>query len=327
MRYSLRLHLGTRSNRKRKPVQRYSPATVLRKRIRKPRRMQQQQRQSRPNRNASSNRHPPNLRITSSHQSNDSDELQEPEGVVDPIFPYSIPVRVVSPYEAHLDYVDRRTNSDKFYVIQLVENGCNFDVCTKWGRRGTVGSYKIERTLDRQDGIKQFEIKFKSKTGLRFDDRGARELDGKYRMTRRLHEAGAGLGEVAVSLMWDNNDSTRNDLDLHVVCPSGEVIMYSHKQSTCGGFLDVDRQQAANEPIENIVFSRAPSGSYKVMVHNYSANHINPTPFRVGLTLDGKREIIEGIMPPRPKVYPKPHDRNPAGLQQKLWRLVREFIR
>ena len=41
----------------------------------------------------------------------------------------------------------------------------------------------------------------------------------------RLSREGAMTGDVQISLMWENF----NDLDLHVVCPSGERIRWQQK--------------------------------------------------------------------------------------------------
>ena len=53
---------------------------------------------------------------------------------------------------------------------------------------------------------------------------------------KALEQAKAKSGEVQVSLFW----SSKNDLDLHVVCPSGERIFYGNRNPASGGRLDVD---------------------------------------------------------------------------------------
>ena len=50
-------------------------------------------------------------------------------------------------------------------------------------------------------------------------------------LVERLEREGAKSSEVQVSLLWDNY----NDLDLHVLCPSGERIHGGNKISECGG--------------------------------------------------------------------------------------------
>jgi len=93
---------------------------------------------------------------------------------------------------------------------------------------------------------------------------------------------------VAISLMWDNTNKRKlNDLDLHVTPPSGEKIWYQHKKSKCNGVLDVDRQQDCRDPVENIVWKKAPKGPYKVQVVNYVGNHNDAVKFDVGICIDG----------------------------------------
>ena len=71
-------------------------------------------------------------------------------------------------------------------------------------------------------------------------------------LQERLNREGAMTGDVQISLMWENF----NDLDLHVVCPSGERIHGGNKLSECGGELDVDAnvRPDTKKPVENVVW-------------------------------------------------------------------------
>lgn len=83
---------------------------------------------------------------------------------------------------------------------------------------------------------------------------------------RIVREGGNVKGTVNISLMWDNIiGSQAADLDLHVVCPSGELISHARRKSKCGGELDVDKQIRDIEPVENVAWKKEPEkGSYKV---------------------------------------------------------------
>lgn len=103
-----------------------------------------------------------------------------------------------------------------------------------------------------------------------------RELDS------RLDRESAKTGDVQVSLMWSN----RNDVDLHVLTPSGELINFAHRRSECRGTLDVDMnaERHSDKPVENIFWptGQAPHGTYKVYVHLYAVKGGPvPTPFQV----------------------------------------------
>ncbi len=111
----------------------------------------------------------------------------------------------------------------------------------------------------------------------------------------RLRRQGAHSGSIQVSLMWRNG----NDLDLHVMPPSGETIWYSHKRSACHGWLDVDMNASGPEsdtPVENIVWrGNAPYGDYRVFVHHF-ANHGSPDPtaYKVRVVINGRMHLFEG---------------------------------
>lgn len=101
----------------------------------------------------------------------------------------------------------------------------------------------------------------------------------------RLEREGAQSSDVQISLMWNNY----NDLDLHVVCPSGERIHGGNKTSACGGELDVDANVRAEtrKPVENVFWEegKAPAGKYQVYVHHYKKHNKrrskDPTKFQV----------------------------------------------
>ncbi len=98
-------------------------------------------------------------------------------------------------------------------------------------------------------------------------------------IVQRLREVGAQFGDPQFSLAWNNT----NDLDLHVIDPTGFEIYFQKRQSPSGGELDVDANAGGtdltNRPVENIYWwaGNAPSGVYKVYVHHF-ARHGAPDP-------------------------------------------------
>jgi len=95
-----------------------------------------------------------------------------------------------------------------------------------------------------------------------------------------LQSAGAKVGKVTVSLLWNSTD----DLDLHVISPLGDEISYQNKQSSIsGGMLDVDRQVSSfvQNPIENIYWDNPPRGHYTVKVVAYQKRESNTATIKV----------------------------------------------
>lgn len=137
---------------------------------------------------------------------------------------------------------------------------------------------------------------FPSKT---FEERKA-DIDAEIR--QRVMKAGGQYDDVDIraSLLWNN----RNDLDLHVITPGGEEISFSNKQSSCGGWLDVDCnvQGQTVKPVENIRWAKgkAKAGRYRVIVQNYrfwERSHA-PTQFKVELAVGGEIQHIKGVISP-----------------------------
>ncbi len=159
-----------------------------------------------------------------------------------------------------------------------------------------------ERELERQDELAEAEEERISeiealKESEVMEAQIASEVADK-ELEKRLAREGAKTSEVQVSLMWDNY----NDLDIHVLCPSGERIHGGNKISECGGELDVDAnvRPETKKPVENIVWPdfKAPPGSYKVYVHHYKKHNKrrskDPTKFRVVCNAGGQITHYEG---------------------------------
>jgi hypothetical protein len=122
-------------------------------------------------------------------------------------------------------------------------------------------------------------------------------------LQERLEREGARSSDVQVSLMWNNF----NDLDLHIVCPSGERIHGGNKISKCGGELDVDAnvRPESKKPVENVYWPEgtAPAGQYQVYVHHYKKHKKrrskDPTKFQlivnsVGDVMEYKAALTHG---------------------------------
>ncbi|MDX1928920.1 MAG: hypothetical protein SFV81_20485 [Pirellulaceae bacterium] len=87
----------------------------------------------------------------------------------------------------------------------------------------------------------------------------------------RVTKAGGKKGEVQFALAWRNV----NDVDLHVITPSGEHISHQHRRSRCAGMLDVDMnvEGESEEPVENVRWiTNAPMGRYTVLVNFFKLN-------------------------------------------------------
>ena len=87
-----------------------------------------------------------------------------------------------------------------------------------------------------------------------------------------VHQAEVQRGKLEISLSWD----LYNDIDLHVVQPDSEEIFYGRRQSTEGGYLDLDSNAACSiDSINNehVIYPDTAvilTGTYIVRVDFYS---------------------------------------------------------
>ena len=125
----------------------------------------------------------------------------------------------------------------------------------------------------------------------------------------RLERQGGKIaGNLRFTLMW----SCLDDLDMHIICPSGEEIYYGHKCSACGGELDIDMNAGgnrSNNPVENVIWTGdVPTGEFKVKIHNCSGNEI---PFSMEISDGDKLTHLEGFWYVNPRTSfatPRPPD-------------------
>lgn len=83
-------------------------------------------------------------------------------------------------WDAALNQTDSSNNHNKFYRIQILQSGSDFRTWTRWGRVAENGQSAFLGNGSLPDALKNFETKFKSKTGLSWSDRGGSPKAGKY---------------------------------------------------------------------------------------------------------------------------------------------------
>ena len=116
----------------------------------------------------------------------------------------------------------------------------------------------------------------------------------------RLENANASTGDLQVSLMWDN----KNDFNLLVVSPGGEIVHPRNRESSDGGILDIEMNEKGKTrtPIENVFWpkSSTPKGAYYVYVHFYKEHELfkktNLSECRIQIQNKGERSEFSAQM-------------------------------
>lgn len=76
------------------------------------------------------------------------------------------------------------SNTNKFYIMQLINDGYNTSLYTRYGRIGEKGVIRTKTFCSINSGIKEFEKLFKNKTGNNFHNKTFSKISGKYNVTQ-----------------------------------------------------------------------------------------------------------------------------------------------
>ncbi|KAL9576611.1 MAG: hypothetical protein Q9212_006959 [Teloschistes hypoglaucus] len=93
-------------------------------------------------------------------------------------------------HDASLNQTNISGNNNKFYRLQLLfDDNDEWCVHTRWGRVGEFGSVKILPHGSNFEGaVKEFEKKFKDKSGHKWEDRSEPAKKGKYTFIEKSYE-------------------------------------------------------------------------------------------------------------------------------------------
>ena len=106
----------------------------------------------------------------------------------------------------------------------------------------------------------------------------------------RVKAAGGKVdGILRSSLSWFNSD----DLDIHCEQSDGNPISYQvMKCGRTGAHLDVDMNAGnsnnSTDPVENITWSKEPTGTKKIRVRNYTKRNTTDVGFEIEIEFDNK---------------------------------------
>ena len=113
-------------------------------------------------------------------------------------------------------------------------------------------------------------------------------------MKERVKLAGGKVdGDLRFSIMWNEENDNKDDLDAHCIEANGNHIEFgkSGRVQSSSGMLDVDIINPTNEPaVENIIWtniSKMPDGVYKMFVNNYT-NRGGKSGFRAEIEFNGQ---------------------------------------
>lgn len=104
-------------------------------------------------------------------------------------------------FDASLNQTNIGGNNNKFYRLQLlhIDDGDQYYAHTRWGRVGEFGKVKSMGPFSLDDAHKEFNKKFKDKSGHSWDERSEPAKKGKYTFLEKNYE--------------DDEDEVKNEVE------------------------------------------------------------------------------------------------------------------
>ncbi|KAK5940734.1 hypothetical protein PMZ80_007151 [Knufia obscura] len=158
---------------------------------------------------------------TKKQKTNTGQKKSQPEVKVDEGFNEDAKVHVHidddgTIWDASLNLSNVSGNNNKFYALQALadeKKKSRFYSHTRWGRVGEEGQIKTMEESSLEDAKKDFEKKFKEKTGLEWSDRMDKPKDKKYTYIEKSYEDDD-VDEEAGDDEEDSKASVKSELDL-----------------------------------------------------------------------------------------------------------------
>ncbi|KAI2624738.1 poly polymerase catalytic domain-containing protein [Xylaria nigripes] len=127
-------------------------------------------------------------------------------------------------YDASLNQTNSTSNNNKFYRIQVLHFHGAYCTWTRWGRVGEYGQSKMLSKGPLRDALKQFNDKFKSKSGLAWVDRGEHPKTGKYAFIEKSYESDSEDEDAAVEVKAEINEEPQQELESKLPRPIQELM-------------------------------------------------------------------------------------------------------
>ncbi|KAI1290664.1 PARP-domain-containing protein [Xylaria venustula] len=119
-------------------------------------------------------------------------------------------------WDASLNLSNVSGNNNKFYMLQLVvdDKKSTYYAHNRWGRVGESGQVKTSGFDDLESAKEEFGKKFKSKTGLKWEDRNEEPKDKKYTFVERSYDDDDGTADAESDEGYGSSGSARSELDI-----------------------------------------------------------------------------------------------------------------